>query len=1185
MAERPGGFENRDFEAGFRVIESDNDLSRALDQHAVLQAPLFHSNLRKRLAEMRQSGEDDTRLALRCKSLFRALHERAHERFLTQGSKIHSDGIQAELAGAYFDEVQSRLAGHVPVRPAQTLNPALDGAEIERVVNSYVCGRAHAPLRHLGTPGVSRVALVVNCPRCQGQRLIVRILYLDLRIRTDLRDTILSRSITSYPCPVCGLGVCRPDYVWACETVGVPDPLGALASVVQFADNFIVYCTPAGTTWEADLERVIEYRAEELEQLVLPRSSAASRDRGRSIVHGYVYNLEELRGLVAHVERDELVPRDMRIMAMDFARRLENSQVSPAELEAHIVQMGDRIPMDWPVALAGDLLPHEPYLALSGCLLAETCARIRAEPPDVRAVIAWDVARSYLCLGEDALAEIAMTRAADFTAQVQDTRLARRLKRELAVGRAEILAKRGEYAAAAAFLAEFNIDNGTDSLIARTSKSQLEAYRAFTLYRSNRDDEAFRLFAAVTSELSRIIEVASSQNEPSTAAVLAAAQHSLSSALANWAGLLLKLAKYLRSMKSRARIEDTSSREWPKKHGRLDAALEMYLVQFSDDSSEDPQNVATAIAETAKHLVERAMPLSEAAQSIANLGCQALRLAEICQFLGNDDQIVPLMRRAKTYADEGGEVEISVATRWFFAVTALGEGNPAEALALVREAARDLIRNLVRHGHLATADDMNLNFARLALECALAGAPQDEAIVLAESLRAISLSVSLERGLDFLTNGDEPDTVARLQNLRIARDRLIERSRIHLDRVDQITENLAMLNEAIDRLSHDSYVRDPRYHAWCDATALDVSRLEEFRKALCDQGLTYVGYLPTDLGIVVYCIWADGSIVEHIQWPPIRQTAGIQLPKGSVVHWFKEDGRAPEDEAPDIHKLNLWGTALLTPLRARLRLLTSTDTLILSAAPPLDGLPFAAVPFDGKCLCELVRVAHVHGIGVFEALLAQDPEPITRLLCLANPTLDLDGAEQEAHLIGVLCTGLGVQATCVSGVGANPTTFKNLASDANVVHFACHCAPESEGGALTALHLAPDGADDGILTSSRILREASLNPGCLVNLAACYSASQREVVGPTAGGLVQAFLIKGASHVLASYWAVYDDAASIFAREFYRRLFATNDPIGSLADVQRCCILGALGPQMAKSRVWANYAMYGIGYRTRPETR
>lgn len=1178
MAERPGGFEMGDFEAGFRLLASDDDLFGAFDEYPVLQAPLFHSNLRTRLAATCQSAEDASRLVLRCKDLFRALHERAHERFLTYSSKSLGNGIPAEIPSFYFDEIQSRLFGRVPGRPTRVLNPALHDREIERVMNSLGSDNAHPPLQYEDTPGVSRVALVVSCPCCLGQRLIVHAMYLDLRVRSDLRDTVLRSSITSHPCPVCGLNVCRPDFVWACEAIEVPDPLGALASIVQFADDFIVYCPPAGTVWEADLERVIEYRADELFRQVGTPRSVNNLDSRAATVYGYAYNSEELAGLVAFVESNDPVPREMRIMAMDFARRLENGHVSPAELEQHIEQMGDRIPKDWPAVLAGELLPHRPHLALSCCLLSEVCARLQDEPPEVRADIARDVARSYLALGEDALAEVALTRSADLVDQVQAAERVGVRKRELAVARAEILAKRGDFEAGAALLVEFGTGDEDDSLLARTSRSQRKAYRAFTLYRSNRDDEAFELFVVVTSELRRIIEEASGQSDHSIAPILVSAQQSLSSALANWAGLLMKLAWYLRTFRSRARIEDTRSREWTNKYGRLDAALEMYFGHFSGNLDGTPPNISTAIAETAKYLVEQAMPLSEAAQSLNNLGCQAFRLAEISQFLGDNDNAALLMGKAKTFADQAGEVEISIATRWFFAVTALGDGNPTQALALVREAARELMRNLVRHGHLATDDDMNLNFARLALECALRGAPQDEAIVLAESLRAISLSVSLERGLAFLTNSSAPDVVTRLRSLRIARERLIERSRLDIHLAKQFTENLAILNDAIERLSHDSYMRDPRYRAWCDGAALDVSRLDGFQEALSVRGLTYAGYFPTDQGIIVYCIEDTGSLVERIQWPRIRETTGTQLPYGSDVHWFKEDGRAPNDDVLDTDKLNLWGAALLGPLRTRLQSMTSTNTLILGATSPLNGLPFAALPLDGKCLCEWVRIAHVQSIGVFEALFGRDSKPITKLLCMANPTLDLNGAEQEAQLIGALCTEVGVEATSVSGVGADPATFERLASDADVIHFACHCGPESEGSAMTALHLAPTGLDDGMLSSARILKETSLNPGCFVNLAACHSASQVEVVGPTAGGLVQAFLIKGANHVLASYWVVYDDAASIFAREFYRRLFVSNDPISSLADVQRSCIAGSLGTRMSENRVWANYAIYGIGF-------
>ena len=101
---------------------------------------------------------------------------------------------------------------------------------------------------------------------------------------------------------------------------------------------------------------------------------------------------------------------------------------------------------------------------------------------------------------------------------------------------------------------------------------------------------------------------------------------------------------------------------------------------------------------------------------------------------------------------------------------------------------------------------------------------------------------------------------------------------------------------------------------------------------------------------------------------------------------------------------------------------------------------------------------------------------------------------------------------------------------ANLLHFAVH--GRYEPGAAEHGLVMPDG---GIL-SPDVVSGADLEGRPFVFLNACQVGSSEEVLGDYAG-MAAAFVLAGASAVVAPLWSVNDELASEIAIRFYDRAF------------------------------------------------
>lgn len=119
---------------------------------------------------------------------------------------------------------------------------------------------------------------------------------------------------------------------------------------------------------------------------------------------------------------------------------------------------------------------------------------------------------------------------------------------------------------------------------------------------------------------------------------------------------------------------------------------------------------------------------------------------------------------------------------------------------------------------------------------------------------------------------------------------------------------------------------------------------------------------------------------------------------------------------------------------------------------------------------------------------------------------------------------------------------------ANVLAFATHglMAGDLDGLDEPALVMTPGGSDDGLLTASEIMR-LRLAADWVI-LSACNTAAGGSSDDSGLAGVARAFLYAGGRNLLASHWAVRDDAAAYLSGETVRRYGRGEDPARALRE-------------------------------------
>ena len=210
----------------------------------------------------------------------------------------------------------------------------------------------------------------------------------------------------------------------------------------------------------------------------------------------------------------------------------------------------------------------------------------------------------------------------------------------------------------------------------------------------------------------------------------------------------------------------------------------------------------------------------------------------------------------------------------------------------------------------------------------------------------------------------------------------------------------------------------------------------------------------------------------------------------------------------------------------------------------------------------VVRYLAVHG-GDVNALSADQPADRVRVGLVIDPTEDLPGASAEGLWIAEQLRNLSGRLQSVpplAGTGATIAAVGELIDRVDVLHY---CGHHGRVDGRTGLLLA-----DGVFDSTHLRRRRS--PPRLVFLDACGSGT--VAAGPN-HTLAESLMRRGVAAVVATTFAVDDDAARRFAQTFYTHLM-TGHPVGR-------CVAEARGrlrrPDGEASPLpdWCNFVLYG----------
>ena len=166
--------------------------------------------------------------------------------------------------------------------------------------------------------------------------------------------------------------------------------------------------------------------------------------------------------------------------------------------------------------------------------------------------------------------------------------------------------------------------------------------------------------------------------------------------------------------------------------------------------------------------------------------------------------------------------------------------------------------------------------------------------------------------------------------------------------------------------------------------------------------------------------------------------------------------------------------------------------------------------------------------------------------------------------------------TILTGADATEAALRMpQVANADVLAFATHglLAGELEGLDEPALAVTPTVDDDGLLTAGEIMRLRLDSEWIL--LSACNTAAGSGVDASGLAGLARAFLYAGGRNLLASHWAVRDDAAAALSVGTMRRYGKGVDPAEALRQSMLAMIDGDAIAGSEQPLLWAPFVFIG----------
>ncbi len=373
--------------------------------------------------------------------------------------------------------------------------------------------------------------------------------------------------------------------------------------------------------------------------------------------------------------------------------------------------------------------------------------------------------------------------------------------------------------------------------------------------------------------------------------------------------------------------------------------------------------------------------------------------------------------------------------------------------------------------------------------------------------------------------------------------------------------------------------------------------LSEAQDALSSEEALLVS-VQTDLRSVLFVITADGAAMHEMD------IAGKELEK--TVRDLRASLNPARAGLSFDHEASarLYNEIFTDETRTRL---ADKSSLLLVANGSLSALPFSvlapAAPSQEMpdWLINRYALTTLPALQSLQKRGMRSPPKIDNLVAIGAPATSADVTDRPsitmlrspldrqsvenlpalpvaAKELQDLARLLGPETQVVlTGAAATEDAFYALnLQDVDMLTFATHglVSGELEGLAQPALVLTPTERHDGILSLSEITT-LRLNADWVV-LSACNTAASETPTGDGLTGLATAFLYAGGKRLLASHWAVRDDAAAFLT---VNTLTASSDDNRSPAENLRKAALKLMQntsiPNARHPAIWAPFVYVG----------
>lgn len=286
--------------------------------------------------------------------------------------------------------------------------------------------------------------------------------------------------------------------------------------------------------------------------------------------------------------------------------------------------------------------------------------------------------------------------------------------------------------------------------------------------------------------------------------------------------------------------------------------------------------------------------------------------------------------------------------------------------------------------------------------------------------------------------------------------------------------------------------------------------------------------------------------------------------------------------------------ALISPIEPLINKINSNlDELSIVLIPDksLQQLPFAALinPKNNQYLVQEKNISMAPSATVFIKCLQRSnklaKQDNRKLLAIGDPKFDmkefpslsyLEGAEEEAQRIAKMYSNKKL----LTESDATKDAFLSLFGQYSIVHFAGHALMDNKSPLYSKLIMAADknNSDKDKNTSSALnayeLYGKNFSHTKLVVLAACKTATGKNIRGEGLASLARPFLAAGVPTVIASLWNANDQSSKKLFLAFHERLIAGDSPSIALRAAQLRLINNDIS-YLAHPKMWACFVSLG----------